>query len=975
MTVQSRSTLKTYFITGSSPSESNFSDLIDSTLLVGDLVNSLASTSTVNPLTAAAGKILNDSITSLTVRVATLESQETDFASNYYTKTEVDTQLQAVDTVINSLTYQSQINDLQAQIDNIDVSGSSSASITIASVTGLQTELDTKASVAQLNDVRDSLIASINAIDTGGGTVDLSGINSSISALNSEIDALEAQLGTKADATHTHGDIYTKTEVDSLIDGLDLSDHTHVAADITDLGSEIQAKTNILVDDHANLVNNPHGVTKEQVGLGKVENLTPTEIIQQAGGVSQQDITDITDELSTHKSDQNNPHNVNKYDVGLGNVGNIDYSQLINDHLTADNPHNITLDYFDVYTTAESDTRMQFYIDALRYAFTPLSNDDSAGAIGDFGYDQNNLYFKIGSTEWGKLPFSPVYIERAATQEDVDSGKASFVGEIILVNETQIQSVTQINVTENFNITNEFGDDIFNITEEGDIIQNSTTIEGDITVQGDIISNENITINAPSTTINNLTVDGGNITNITNIETSNFSSVNIEATDAEITNVTVSNIINQNPDNAGQTADFNYDFVQNRWITDTPIGTFKLAYIADLPDLSNYALKSDIPSNIGGSDPDVDDGGGDTDIVLDGQTGGLQNGYAFTPGAGLYADDFNIAGEQEYWAYEAAATQSTGLVINLGNGTNNPSLRYDITISEWVAFNGTDTYQLTPYTKDEVDALLANYTLTSDLPDFSTFSLTADLPDFSTFALLTDLEGLGGTTIINEGDTVNTTVLNQTIVQQSLTVDGTTGGAENGYAYAEYDDGTGTLVAVKYSIDYGADNTFGTSDDDDAEDYFAVDASAYNNAGLTINAGLSSQPSIVYDGTSNKWLVDNGEDGSTNYGSFLLKDVDAAVSDLVDSAPDTLNTLNELAAALGDDANFATTTSTALGNRVRFDASQSLSSAQKTQARSNIGAQVAGSYAAASHNHDGRYYTEDEIDNLLKAITDNLYSA
>lgn len=35
--------------------------------------------------------------------------------------------------------------------------------------------------------------------------------------------------------------------------------------------------------------------------------------------------------------------------------------------------------------------------------------------------------------------------------------------------------------------------------------------------------------------------------------------------------------------------------------------------------------------------------------------------------------------------------------------------------------------------------------------------------------------------------------------------------------------------------------------------------------------------------------------------------VDGAVSSLVDSAPDLLNTLNELAAAIGDDANFATT--------------------------------------------------------------------
>jgi microcystin-dependent protein len=41
--------------------------------------------------------------------------------------------------------------------------------------------------------------------------------------------------------------------------------------------------------------------------------------------------------------------------------------------------------------------------------------------------------------------------------------------------------------------------------------------------------------------------------------------------------------------------------------------------------------------------------------------------------------------------------------------------------------------------------------------------------------------------------------------------------------------------------------------------------------------------------------------------------VGTAIANLVDSAPTTLNTLDELAAALGDDANFATTTATAIG--------------------------------------------------------------
>lgn len=43
---------------------------------------------------------------------------------------------------------------------------------------------------------------------------------------------------------------------------------------------------------------------------------------------------------------------------------------------------------------------------------------------------------------------------------------------------------------------------------------------------------------------------------------------------------------------------------------------------------------------------------------------------------------------------------------------------------------------------------------------------------------------------------------------------------------------------------------------------------------------------------------------------------DTQISNLVDSAPETLNTLNELAAALGDDPNFATSTASAIGQRL-----------------------------------------------------------
>lgn len=65
--------------------------------------------------------------------------------------------------------------------------------------------------------------------------------------------------------------------------------------------------------------------------------------------------------------------------------------------------------------------------------------------------------------------------------------------------------------------------------------------------------------------------------------------------------------------------------------------------------------------------------------------------------------------------------------------------------------------------------------------------------------------------------------------------------------------------------------------------------------------------------------------------------VQAAVAALVSSAPGTLDTLNEIAAALGDDENFAATMAEALSLRLRIDAAMSLNDTQKLQGINNLG--------------------------------------
>jgi hypothetical protein len=105
-----------------------------------------------------------------------------------------------------------------------------------------------------------------------------------------------------------------------------------------------------------------------------------------------------------------------------------------------------------------------------------------------------------------------------------------------------------------------------------------------------------------------------------------------------------------------------------------------------------------------------------------------------------------------------------------------------------------------------------------------------------------------------------------------------------------------------------------------------------SSGGVTLNIDLKDED----DMTSNSATHAASQQSIKAY-------VDAEVAGIVDSAPAALDTLNELAAALGDDANYATTTSTALGNRVRVDtASQGLTSTQKSNARTNIGVDASG---------------------------------
>lgn len=88
---------------------------------------------------------------------------------------------------------------------------------------------------------------------------------------------------------------------------------------VTNLQTQVDSvSTNI--ETHKSNTNNPHSVTKSQVGLGNVDNTSdldkPVSIAQSSA------INSVQTDLNAHKGKTDNPHSVTKSQVGLSNVDN-----------------------------------------------------------------------------------------------------------------------------------------------------------------------------------------------------------------------------------------------------------------------------------------------------------------------------------------------------------------------------------------------------------------------------------------------------------------------------------------------------------------------------------------------------------------------------------------------------------------------------------------------------------------------------
>lgn len=158
----------------------------------------------------------------------------------------------------------------------------------------------------------------------------------------------------------------------------------------------------------------------------------------------------------------------------------------------------------------------------------------------------------------------------------------------------------------------------------------------------------------------------------------------------------------------------------------------------------------------------------------------------------------------------------------------------------------------------------------------------------------------------------------------------------------------------------------------------ALSTTAYGRALLTLADAAALTSSInaateLLKGTVELATTAEAVTGTDTTRAVTPAGVAAAVAALVDAAPGTLDTLNELAAALGDDPNFATTMTTALAGKQPLDTDLTAIAALVSAADRLPYATGAGTWSLATFTAAGRALVDD-ADAAAQRTTLSVYS-
>ena len=176
-----------------------------------------------------------------------------------------------------------------------------------------------------------------------------------------------------------------------------------------------------------------------------------------------------------------------------------------------------------------------------------------------------------------------------------------------------------------------------------------------------------------------------------------------------------------------------------------------------------------------------------------------------------------------------------------------------------------------------------------------------------------------------EGNSTTASVNNSHAEGSSTTASGTSSHAEGKNTTASGDfgshaEGISTTASGESSHAEG-DSTKASSTSQHVQGKFNIEDTANKYAHIVGNGTTDNKRSNAHtlDWEGNAWFAGKlSQEGTPTEDKDLTTKnyVDTKVASIVDSAPETLDTLKELSNALGDDANFATTVTTNIGKKV-----------------------------------------------------------
>lgn len=202
-----------------------------------EVIDNLESTSSTAALSAKQGKILSDLIADKTVTWDTLQNKPSTFTPSAHSHaisgiTGLQTQLDS--KASSSHTHSiANISNLQSQLDS---KASASHTHAISAVTNLQTELNKKSDTAHTHDSRYYTETEVNNLLAAKAS-------SSHTHTIANITNLQSQLDSKAASSHSHS-ISGVTGLQGQLDSKASSSHTHTIANISNLQAELNKKSN-----------------------------------------------------------------------------------------------------------------------------------------------------------------------------------------------------------------------------------------------------------------------------------------------------------------------------------------------------------------------------------------------------------------------------------------------------------------------------------------------------------------------------------------------------------------------------------------------------------------------------------------------------------------------------------------------------------------------------------------------------------